>query len=69
VSVAGLEHVMDLSTGQGCDREFEGERPPSNAAAELAARRLREAALARLQLAAVSDQVVRDLLVVLGLPE
>lgn len=60
---------MDLSTGQGCDREFEGERPPSAAAAELAQRRRKEAALSRLRLVAVSDGVLRDLLVVLGLSE
>lgn len=73
-----IEHVIDCQTGQGVDRDFEGVLPqpgetfitegaslipdPQQVARD--ARRLE--ALARLRQLALTDEVVADLLLVMG---
>lgn len=63
-----IEHVLDCTTQQGVDRDYE-ERPlvvdPGFGHAE----DRRTAALARLRALALTDEVVADLLTVLGVDD
>jgi hypothetical protein len=65
--MAGRERIIDLAHQRYADVEIEEPRPESNAAMELAERRYREKALARVKLRAYWDPFARDLLIALGL--
>jgi hypothetical protein len=64
-----IEHFVDCSTGQAVDRDYEGQLLPTPELVNLEERalkaKLRADALERLRSLAVTDEVVRDLLVVL----
>ncbi len=60
-----IEHFVDCGTGDAVDRDFEGELPQPEPVDFKAA--AREKALQRLRAFAAEDEIVADILIVLGL--
>lgn len=64
-----IEHVIDCSTGQGVDRDYEGTLPGEAKVIPDPAAERRRRALLRLKIRSASEPAVADLLIVLGLDE
>jgi hypothetical protein len=64
----GLEHVVDCTTGQGMDRDWDGVQVGQDPAI-LAREKRQKVAFIRLQERARADQDIADLLTVLGLED